>query len=157
MANINQPAPIALENCKIFLKNLSGAPDRFNPQGGKRTFCVWIPSDIAPSLEDEGWPIKYAKPRDEEEEERPYLKVKCTYGKVPPQIYMCTNNNKILLNEETVGNIDFADIKQVDLVIRPYCYEEVAGKSGISAYVKNMYVTIVEDPFAHKYRFDDAD
>ena len=39
----------------------------------------------------------------------------------------------------------------VDIVIRPYEYEPGC----ISAYIKTMYVNIVEDVFADKYRYED--
>lgn len=147
---------IIIEDAKIFWKNLSGAPDKFNSQGGNRTFCVWIPSlEDAQALLDIGWPIKYSQPRDEQEDPRPYLKVKATYGKVPPNIYICNKHNKTLLDSSTVGIIDNAEIKRVDVEIRPYCYENIAGKSGISAYVKTMYVTIQDDPFADRYTYDE--
>lgn len=147
---------LKIENARIVFRNFSGKPDKFNTQGGKRNFCIVIDdSNDAEELINQGWNIKRFKARDDEEEPGYYLPVKVSYNVAPPHIYICTNKSKTQLTEDTVGTLDYADISTVDAIISPYHYSDVGGRSGVSAYIKTMYVNVIVDEFASKYEFDD--
>ena len=141
---------ISIRDAKIMFRNFSGKPDKFNPQGGRRIFSVRLTNELADNLKADGWNIKYLKPREDDEEPKPFIQVRINYGEISPKIYLVTKKHKTLLDEESVGTLDNEEIANVDIVIRPYCWN-VNEKTGITAYVKNMYVTIVEDEFAEKY------
>lgn len=141
---------ISIEGAKIMFRNFRGEPDKFNREG-KRSFCVAIEDPVmANELRADGWNVKQLKPHEEGDDPLDYIQVAVSYGNVPPKIYLITSAGKTLLDEDTVETVDYADIENVDLIIRPYEWE-VNGKTGVKAYAKTMYITIVEDEFASKY------
>lgn len=145
MVNTN----IRIENAKIRFRNFSGKEGRFNP-AGRRNFCVFLDDDTANDLKDEGWNIKWLNPRTEDDEPQAYIQVAVSYANVPPKVWLVNSKQKTLLDEDTISTLDWAELEEVDLVIRPYNYD-VNGKSGVKAYLKTMYAKIVEDEFADKY------
>lgn len=143
-------ANISVENARIIFRNFAGKESRYNPKG-KRNFCLIIDNDVAENLKDIGWNIKYLNPRDPDEVPQAYLQVAVAYENFPPKIWLISGGKKTELDEDSVSVLDYAEIENIDLIIRPYVWD-VNGKGGIKAYVKNMYVTVAENEFEKKYR-----
>ena len=154
--NYMKRGKLQIEGARIFWKNFSGKGSQYNAEGS-RNFCLELDNETADKLKADGWNVKYTKPQEEGDESTPYIQVKAKYGAYPPKIYMVTSHNKTLLDEDLVGELDRAEIENVDIIVSPYEWN-VRGSSGITAYVDTMYVTIHEDDFAKKYaRFDDEE
>lgn len=141
---------LTIENASIGFKNFSGKEGQFNP-AGRRNFCVFFDGETANNLKNEGWNIRWLKPKNEEDDPVGYLQVAVSFDHIPPKIILVTKRGKTQLDEESIDILDWAEISNVDLVIRPYNWNLPSGKSGVKAYCKTMYVTIAEDDFESKY------
>lgn len=142
---------IIMENARIGFKNFSGKEGQYNP-AGRRNFCLFIDDvELADALKEDGWNIRYLHPKDEDEEPQAYLQVSVNYNNIPPKIYLISSRGKSLLDEDSISILDFAEIKNVDVVVRPYNWD-LNGRQGVKAYLQSLYVTIVEDEFENKYR-----
>ncbi len=148
----DQVNTVLMEGVRIIFRNFEGKEGQYN-KAGDRNFGVILPHDIAEAMLADGWNVKYLKPReeDEDETETPWLSVSVNFDKGrPPKIMLVTSRGRTALDESSVEMLDWADITNVDLIVRPYTWE-VSGRSGIKAYLQSMYVTIEEDELERKY------
>jgi hypothetical protein len=140
-----------MEGVRIIFRNFAGKEGQYNREGD-RNFAVLLDDTIASTMAEDGWNVKWLKPREEDEEEssQAYLQVSVNFKGRPPRIVLITSRGRTNLDEGQVEMLDWADIKNVDLIVRPYEWV-VNQKSGIKAYLQSIYVTIEEDPLELKY------
>jgi hypothetical protein len=149
---------VTMEGVRIIFRNFRGEEGQWN-KPGDRNFCVLLEPRVATDLINDGWNVKYLKPRDEEEEQNPqaYLPVEVAYDRGrPPKIFLITAGGTKMreLHEDEVGDLDWILVDQIlniDMMVRPYDWSQPSGKSGTKAYLQSMYMTIEEDQLAQKY------
>lgn len=139
---------IRIDNAKIAFRNFAGAEGKFNP-AGNRNFCVFLPEDVAKSMEAEGWNIRWLNSYPDEPAQG-IISVKLNFGNYPPNIILISDGKMTRLDENTVDTLDFAELEKVDLILRGYEWN-VSGKHGIKAYLKTGYFILVVDELAKKY------
>lgn len=139
---------LVIENAKLRFKNFSGEAGKFNPKGN-RNFCVSIDdANVALQLQEAGWNIKTLPPREPDDPIQYYTAINVKFGgRTPPKVVLITSRGKTMLTEENVNILDWAEITNCDLIIRPFEWEP----GRIKGYLKSMYVTIYEDEFDLKY------
>lgn len=148
---------VVMEGVRIVFRNFAGKEGQYNRQGD-RNFAVLLDDTVANAMAEDGWNIKWLKPRDdaeEDEQDQAYLQVSVNYKGRPPTVALITSRGRTNLDEDTIDMLDWADITNVDLIVRPYSWL-VQGKSGVKAYLKSMFVTIEEDELEKKYAEMDA-
>lgn len=151
MAEKTRMPNLTLENVRIGFRNFSGKEGRFNA-AGDRNFTIFLDEDTAKAMENDGWNIKWLPPREEGDDLRPILKVKVSYNPKarPPRVVLITSRGRNNIGEDEINILDWADIRNVDLILNPYEWE-VSGRTGITAYLQSIYVSIEEDALERKY------
>jgi len=140
---------VLFENARILFRHFSGEKDDFHAPG-QRDFSVALPNEVGEEMEKNGWNIKWLEPREEGDLPQAILKVKVNFSGRPPEINLVTSRNKTRLDDHTVGILDYADILNADMFITPYDWT-VNGRSGRTAYLSKLFVTIREDELDRKY------
>lgn len=138
---------LVFNNARIVFRNFTGRAGRFNAEG-IRSFSVVIEDlEFAHKLEEDGWNIKWPKPREDGEELAPTLPVAVSFDPYPPRIKQVQEGGgEVWLDASNVFTLDDAEIISASLVIRPYNYE-VNGSTGVKAYLKDMKVEVARDIF----------
>ena len=154
---------LVVENARIIFRNFRGEESMYNARGN-RNFCLLVSREQGAQLEREGWKVKWPKPSPAGEQDRdPYIPVTVRFFSTEtekdgrdPKIYVRTSERDqfVEYSERMVGNLDNAEIANCDIVVRPREWE-MNGKSGIKAYLKSMWVTLLQDEFYGKYYSDE--
>ena len=141
---------LKIENAHIIYKNFSGNRDQYHP--GRRSFSVVLEEADANILEADGWNVRHRPSKADPDEIIHTLPVEARFDNFPPRVVMIGETSKrvTFLDENTIGQLDTAAIKNFDLLINPSRWT-AAGKTGIKAYLKTAYVTIEEDDLDMKY------
>jgi hypothetical protein len=141
--------PVVLEDVQIMFRNLAGLEGTYN-RAGDRNFAVRLPAEIADKMEADGWNVKRKPPREEGDEPLAYISVSVSYKNQPPAIRLISSKGRTALPEDLVHIVDWVEIHHVDLTLNPYQWS-VNGNTGVKAYLKNMFVILIEDPLEDKY------
>lgn len=143
---------VVLENTRIIHKNFRGLAGQYN-RAGDMSFSAVINPDLVDGLRAAGWAIRELPPREDIEGSEPlyFIPTRVNFdSQRPPEIFLVTRGGLVQLDKDTVGTLDNAEIIKVDCTLHAHKWEN-NGKSGVKAYLRNMYVTIREDFLAQKY------
>ena len=152
-----QDNTVVMEGVRIVFRNFSGKEGQYNREGD-RNFAVILDEDVANAMAEDGWNVKWLKPREDNEDDavpQAYLQVSVNFKGRKPRLVLVTERGRTNLDEGSCEMLDDVDILNVDLIVRPYEWD-VNGKTGIKAYLQSIYVTIEEDPLERKYAEMDA-
>lgn len=141
-------AQITLKDVRLLFRNFSGARDRFGNEG-KRTFCVVLPEDAANDLRAQGVNVRVLKPRDEDDQPEPFVKVNVKFGTRPPKITVISGKHRTILKDEaSLGMLDWAVIQRADIQIRVWHNAE---RGFTTCWLNKAFITVQEDELDAMY------
>lgn len=136
---------LSIEGAVLIWRNFEGRPNKFVPQGGRRSFNLVLAPAVAEELKELGWNIKSRPPRDEDDDPLCYTEIIVKLdSKYPPKAFLCSEQNgrkkMIELDESTIKLLDSTEMANVDLIIHPYEHGRDVG-SRIKGYLRSIYAT----------------
>ena len=129
---------IVVVNPKFIYKNFKGSVTEYNPKG-VRNFSFILEKDLADTLKNDGWYVRYLKNRKEGTVE-PYLKVIINYKYFnKPEIICSSPEGKFILDEDQIDILDKIEINKSRLLVRSYVYKN-DGYENVIAYLKSLEI-----------------
>ena len=150
---------LEVRGAAIIYKNFSGEPTQFNPSGGKRTFALVVPQDIADKLVEDGWNVKHRPPREEGDDEMFYTEIVVNLNsQFPPKLHLVTRygdrETKIDIDETNIDELDKNFLIDIDLIVHPYAHGRMnAAGATVKGYLKTLWAT-QEPPMEFGGKYD---
>ena len=134
----------------IMFRNFEGRGDKFNREGDRNFSLRLRDPESAEALAREGWNVRVKPPRDEDEDEFRRLPIKVKFTDYGPQVYLWSGDNRVELDEESIGCLDNIEIDHVNMDVRPYNWT-VNGRDGRTAYLQVLEVFQRTNRFEERY------
>jgi hypothetical protein len=144
-----RPPNVMIEDAHVLFKNFTGREGQYNREGD-RNFVLVLPEDLAVQMTKDGWNVKRFKEKYEDREPDYYVEVAVGYGRIPPKVALISSEGRNDLPEDMVSILDEVEWAKCDVVIRAYAWE-FNGRTGIKAYLKTIFVVLLEDELDRKY------
>lgn len=117
---------------------------------GNYNFTVILDDNQARYLDSQGWTVKVNEPREEGDLPENTMKINISDRFGMPKVYFIKNGRKYKVEMRDLADIRRDTCLQLDVVASPSRWTKGA-ESGLSPYVKEMYVTIKQSRFGAKY------
>lgn len=132
----------------ILFRNFAGRPDKYYPNGQIPNFWLVLYPEKAQELIEKGYNVRTFTNRDGDEEYR--IKIFARYDKFPPVIYKVCGKSEVLLDENSLVDLDRDEICSINLEINP-SHWKANGNEGIRAYISQGRFEIVESMFSRMF------
>ena len=142
----------------IMYRNFTGKAGTYNNEG-ERSFCLSVDEETAAELRADGFNVRERSRTNDDGETTTllYLPIKVNMNsRRPPQINQVTKNGVTTLDEDTISNLDWAEIINASISISAYNWT-YGNKSGVSAYLQELLVEIEDESFLSKYMSEHND
>lgn len=142
---------------KLVFRNFRGL-ERRNSAGrtmnasGKRNFNVQLNEEQYHDLKKKGWGVRSWETTDGEVMYLLKVNLGWSDNGRGPMIKVCpTDGTKgVMLDEESVGQLDVQQVDSADLVIRPYNWDD-SDEPNASAWLRSMKVYVYVDPLEAEF------
>ena len=113
-----------ITNQDVRSRNFAGVERRskVNPaqvvnSAGRRNFCVELTPEVAAELKDYGCDVKYTKPRDANDEPKPFVQINVSYMFKAPEVHEIANGVDNLLDEAHIHELDGVEFGNLELLL----------------------------------------
>lgn len=144
---------LELLGAQIIYRNFEGKKGPYNPSGERGYTVVIEDEGLVSELRRQGWNVKELTPKEDAPADTPKrwgLPVKVVFENYPPQVNAVKDGTILPLNEDTIGYLDLVTLEYCDMIISP-SYWEMNGKSGIAAYLSQLYAVVETTVLDRKY------